>query len=336
MNRTTILLLLVIVLGGGAYFLLADQDDGRGVTTVTGADRDFAVDSSLVHKIFLADRHGNRTTLERQHSHWTYNGEYKARPDAMESLLQAIDQVQMRFKPTNAAVPHLVKNLATEGIKVELYGEGNELLKVYYIGGATNDELGTYIILEGEEQPYVASLPNWEGNIRFRYNLVGDDWRDRTIFDSAVEDIATVTVEYPKQQNNSFRLTVDEIDYKISPFHPLSPSIEQPVRPDAEEAYLNRFRKVIAVGFANSSYDRDSVLQKIPFSIITLTEKGGDVTTVKLFPQYADPIIDVKTGDVRYEETVQTYYALLNEEDFLVLQNTNIDKVLWGYSFFFE
>ena len=75
------MLIAVAVLGGGAYFLTNQQQEGP-VTSVVGADRDFAVDRELVHKIFIADRRQNRTMLERNSNGegWTYNEKYVARP----------------------------------------------------------------------------------------------------------------------------------------------------------------------------------------------------------------------------------------------------------------
>ena len=64
----------------------------------------------------------------------------------------------------------MVKSLASEGIKVELYDRKGEKIKAYYVGGATPDERGTYMIMENAEEPYVAHIPSWEGNLRFRFN----------------------------------------------------------------------------------------------------------------------------------------------------------------------
>ena len=198
MNRTLLLLIAVAVLGAGAYFFL-NTDQEAASTTVAGWDRDFAVPRDQVHKVFIVQRSGVTSTLTRKGEQWFFNEKYPARPDAIENLLSAIESIRMKFKPTEAAIPHIVESLAARGIKVEIYGKEDELLKTYYVGGATNTEEGTYVIREGAEQPYVAELGAWVGNLRFRYNLVGDEWRDRTVFASRVEDIAGVSIESPKQ-----------------------------------------------------------------------------------------------------------------------------------------
>jgi len=334
MNRTLILLVAVVILGAGAYFLMSEEKQGT-VSSVVGADREFSVPREDVYKVFLGDRNGNRTTLTRTSSGWVYNDEYPARPDAVENLLTAVDKIRMRFKPADAAIPNMIDGLATQGIKVEIYGKDNELLKTYYIGGATNDERGTHIILDGAEQPYVAEIPGWEGNLRFRYNLIGDDWRDRTIFRLNPENITSVSVEYPKQQNKSFRIDYDEAP-KVEPFYPLTPRIQKPLQPSRVQAYRNNFEKIIASGFNNLNRERDEITQQIPFAIITVDTKNEDTQSLQLFPIFGKPFVDPKTGTTTQPTEVTGYYGLTHANDFMILQNPMVSKILWAYDFFYE
>ena len=119
MNRTLILLIVFLILGGGTAWYLLNKEDDK--TTLAGLDRDFAVENADdIQKIFLADRHGSKVTLQRSGDHWIYNGEHRARPNAIENLLDAITRVQMKYKPPRAAVKPMIESLATEGIKVEI------------------------------------------------------------------------------------------------------------------------------------------------------------------------------------------------------------------------
>ena len=325
----------MVVLGGVVYYLVRPTSEAPA-TTVVGADREFSVDSNLVGKVFIADRYGNTSTLERRRGGWIYNGEYPARPDAIDNLLQAIHRVEMQYKPPNAAVPAMVESLSSEGLKVELYDRQGAPLKTYYVGGATPDERGTYFLLEGFEQPYVVGIPGWEGNVRFRYNLLGDNWRDRAVFRTSVEDIATVTVEYPKQQNSSFRLSRRGRDYTITPFYELTPRINRPLKPGIGETYLVNFQEMLATDFANRNSNRDSITQQIPFVNIVLTTTEGDVQSATLFPIYRDAFVDEKTGELVTPNSVQGYYALTGNGDFMVVQDAVFRKVLWAYDFFFQ
>lgn len=334
MNRTLILLFAVIILGSGAYYLTTQKEEGP-VTTVVGSDREFSVDRELVHKIFIADRNGNRTTLERGAEGWIYDKKHPVRPDAIEILLQTIDQIRMRFKPTEAAVPHMVETLATQGLKVEIYGKENELLKSYYIGGATNDERGTYIILDGAEQPYVADVPSWEGNLRFRYNMRGDDWRDRTVLKAKAEEIVSASVEYPKQQNSSFRLIAGD-EMEVKPYYPLTPQIQAPVQAGRVDAFIHNFASLVASSFDNFNDDFESITSQVPFAVITVEKKDGSVQSLQLFPIYPETGIDAKTGTVLEPTDVYSYHGLTQDNDLMIMQNQMIKKVLWAYDHFYR
>lgn len=338
MNRTLILLIAFLLLGGGVLWYLTGGEDEK--TTLAGAGRAFAVkDIEDVHKIFIADRRGERTTLERRDGYWLYNGRYKARPSVMKPLLDAIARVQIKYKPPQAAVENMVHALATEGIKVELYGKRGELLKAYYVGGSTSDERGTYIIMEGAEEPYVAELPAWEGNLSVRFRRYGDEWRDKTLFSEEVENIQSVSIEYPKQRDQSFILESTAGGYEVRPFYDITPEIRRPFREGSAEAFLANFESVGAEAFRNGHPGRDSISGQVPFSIITLVNKQGDTTQVKLHPIIKENIIthDVKSGDyILVNSGIERYFADLNGEDFLLSQHLVLKKLFWGYSSFFQ
>jgi hypothetical protein len=322
----------VIFLGLGVFMLWQNRDMGPA-RTVVGWDRDFKVPADEVQKIFLADRNGNQTTLTRTREGWSYNDSYPVREDAIRNLLQAVSRIEMAYMPTQAAVPVMVKSLATRGIKVEVYGRGDELLKAYYVGGATNREDGVYVIMEGSEQPYVAHLPDWVGNLRFRYNLVGDDWKSRQLFILDPAQIEELSVEYPKQKSKSFRLQ-RESDPMVKPFYPLGTVRAERIDPAKVSQYLSRIDQVQMNRFFNYGQERDSILSQIPFANIRV-QTPDRTHTLSVYPQLSLEYVDGKTGEVTEESRVLGYYGLLNERDFILIQEQNIRKLLWAYDFFF-
>lgn len=336
MKKNRLLIALFLLMGAAvAYYFFAFRDNK---TTLLAAERQFAVkDTANIHKIFIADRFGTQTTLLRdQAGYWTLDGGNKVRPTAMHNLLEAIASVEIKFKPANAAEDAIIKNLSTEGIKVELYNKKNEIIKTYYVGGSTPDERGTYMMIEGMNSPYVTYLPAWEGNLRFRYNLRGDDWRDRAVFAHEVEDIASVSIEYPRQKNKSFKLQSEGGgNYKVEPFYDITPRIPGQAQRGNCEAFLVGFKSLIAEGFENKNPERDSIIRLIPFAIIELKDKKGQLTQAKIFPIFTDPSVDPKTLKVSETPEVERYYALVNNKDFMMIQNRVFSKVFWAYESFF-
>lgn len=340
MKRTVILLVLFLLLGGGAFWYLS-TDDERNKMTLTGSDRDFALtDMSQLHKIFIAGRKGERTTLIRDgQGGWAVNGQGKANPNVVEPLLEVIQNVRIKYKPSDNALKNMVNVLATQGYKVELYDKEENLLKAYYIGGSTADERGTYIILDGAEQPYVAEIPGFSGNISVRFSRFGDEWRDKTLFSEAVGDIKYLSVEYPKQKNQSFILEATGKAYNIKPFYDITPEIQRPFKEGSVEAFLVNFKSVGAEAFRNEHNARDSILQTIPFCSVTLVNADEDTTRAVFYPIIKETTTtqDRKTGDyVTTGGYIDRYFVLRNQRDFMLAQHIVMQKIFWGYGSFYQ
>lgn len=339
-NRSTWLLIAFFGLGIAALaYVYLNKEDAlmRGLK----AERNFGIKNvAQIRKIFIAQRDGETTLLEKRGADWLYNSKFKARPNAIENVLDAIARVEIDHIPAKAAVSNIVKNLAGEGIKVEIYASGEKPIKTYYIGGGTADERGTYMIMEGFDQPFVCHIPGWEGNLRYRFTLRGDDWRDKTVFAENPEAIQAVSIEYPKQKNRSFKLERKGNNrFEIKPFYSITPAIQAPYREGSAEAFLIGFESLGAEAFENSTPAKDSVRQIVPFSIITVTNQQGKTTQVKLFPIFPDldVVFEPKTGKWISPNgaTVERYFADHSSGDFMLVQDRVFRKVLRGYDFFF-
>ena len=330
-KSTRILLATLLVLTAVAliYYLLGRN----GKYTRQGWDRDFSVkEEESIQKIFLADRQGNQTTLERAAGGWTYNGQFKANPNVMKNLLETITSVELQYIPPSSAVRPMVEDLATNGIKVEIYGKGGKLLKAYYVGGTTPDERGTFMIMEGSEQPYVTQIPSMMGAIRGRYAVKGDDWRDKTVFPWDPAEIVFVSIEYPKLKNRSFILEKKGEDFTIHPFYEVTPPIAAPYKNGSGEQFLQGFENIIAEAFENDNPLRDSIVQRLPFSVISVRTRGGEERTLRLHPAISSNKY-LNEAPPEYERYL---VEVMPQNDFMLLQHRIVSRILWGYDFFFE
>jgi hypothetical protein len=326
-------LIAIFVLLGSAtllYFLTK----GKGETSTLGWDRKFKIENrDDIQKIFIAQRNGETTTLERSGNHWNVDGSTsKASPNAVENLLEAITMVELKYVPPQTATDNIVKELGARGIKVEIYNKKGEKMRAYYVGGTTPDARGTYMILENAEQPMVMEIPTMEGQIRTRYELKGDDWRDRSVFAYEPEDIQAVSIEYPQQRNKSFRLNRDGQQFKITPFYENTPPINTPIIKANVETFLIGFESLVAESFSSSYEKKDSVRATIPFSIITVKDNKGGERKAALYPTYS---IDTGTGE-RTTDIVERYFADVDLKDWMVVQHRVFQKIFWPYQAFFE
>jgi len=331
-KRTGALLALLLLLGATSYHFW-QQNRRKDKGSRIAPDMDFAVrDTNAIHRIFIADRRGRTADLKRQEDHWLYNGRYKARPSAVEVLLQTVCCLNVLYVPPKSAEAHAVKALAAEGIKVELYDRQDRLLKRYYVGDVTADERGTYMIMDGAEQPYVVHIPGFIGQVRVRYLLGDENWRDRMIFAERPELIQSISVEYPQQRSASFRLEkTAEAQYRVRPLFSTTPVSRAPQRKGAAEAYLLRYERLGAEGFALADLNKDSITALVPFAVVELTRTDGSRTKVRFWPINTKE--DLTTGDV----FIIHYLTEVNDgQDYYITQHHVFGPIFRDYLSFFE
>ncbi|GIV30759.1 MAG: hypothetical protein KatS3mg029_0110 [Saprospiraceae bacterium] len=328
--RLLIALFIILAIATGWYLL----SERNAPASNLGWDRQFAVeDEDEIYKIFIARRDSITTVLERKGDHWIVNGRYKARPNAMHNILEAITQVELKYVPPRAALDNIVREMAARGIKVEIYNKAGKKIKSYYVGGVTADARGTYMLMEGSEQPMVVGLPNLDGQIRTRYDMVGDDWRDRTVFDYDPDDIQAVSIEYPLHRKHSFRLQRKGSSFEVKPFYPDQIPVDQPVDKASCEAFLYNFQDLIAENFDNKNPRRDSIVQnRIPFAIVSVTDREGETFSASFIPFWrANAASGGRTAD-----EVERYFLDTSTGDFMVVQHGVFKKIFWSYEAFFE
>ena len=329
-NGTKILLVIFALLGTGtAWYLMRD---GGEKTTVRNWEGDFAIENvDDIHRIFIADRLGNTADLRRNGDHWTYDDKWVANQIVVDNMLQVLGNVEILYVPPAAAVETMIDDLATRGIKVEAFDKEGNKIKGYYVGGSTPDERGTFMILDNAEMPYVTSMPNFSGTFWIRFVPQGDKWRDKTVFSHEVEEIASVSVEYPKQRNKSFVLTRTDEEFVVRPYYDMTPETGEPAMQGLVEGYLTGFEELIAENYINDSPSRANVEGTVPFVSITVTTIDGEQKNIQLWPM--DNIDNY--GNIK-STTTERYYCIDDQGDFLLLQHRVFGKILWAYDYFWE
>jgi uncharacterized protein DUF4340 len=335
MKKTTILLFaLFIILGGSAAWYFS-KNAGKPKATYSSSNMDFKINPDLAYKIFLADREGHKTTLIRKNNEWLLEGKEKIRQNAVDYLMQAIGGIEVKYRPSKASYPKVTKDLATFGIEVEIYGENDELLRNYYVGGVDEKGEGNYMIMADSDEPYATHLTTFVGGLRTRFAMTGDEWRDRSVFAENPEDITSVSIEYPRQKNKSFKLIKEGSNYIVEPFFKTTPIIDKKVTTGKPEQFLQEFKSKIAENFQNEYTLKDFAKTITPFAIVTLTKTDGTEKSVKFIPYQKTS----KQGELIKQDPdapVFRFHADCSWGDFMVVQQGVFGKVFWGYESFYK
>ncbi len=328
MKRTLLLAATFAVLAAAAWYA-ATQINTK--SSNVSWDMDFAVrNTDDIGKIFIADRENRTATLERKDGTWLYNGKYPARQTAVNTLLETISRINVQYIPPEVSKNTMIRELAADGIKVEIYDRNNKPIKVYYVGGITADEKGTIMLMEGSEKPYVVHIPSFVGQVRVRYLLGDDNWRDRAIFAEKPEKITEISVEYPQRKSESFIMEKKEdLDYAVRPYFSTTPVSKLPQRKGVAEGYLLQFENLGAEAYETTNPFRDSVTALVPFVIVTVRREDGGTRQARFWPTAVQ--YEPATG----KPFVHRYFAEVDKADFMLIQDRVFGPVFRGYSFFF-
>lgn len=330
MNSKLLLpLIVLLLLAGTAFYYLSGKNAN---TDAQNGDWVMHVEKiSDIHRVFIADRKGGKADIMRDGKHWTYNGKYRANPHVMSNVLNVLTRVRLKNRPPASAIPNMINTLSTKSTKVEVYGKNDKLLKSYYIGGVTPDERGTFMIMEDSNNPYVMHIPNNEVSLGVRFFTEAKKWRDKTVFELQPQDIASVSIEYPKRKNKSFNLKRNKGIWTVDPFYTTTRKIDKEVNQDLVNSYLKEYRKVGAESILVDEKQIKKMTNQKEFCILKLLFTDGTREQLNFFPvqKFEGENQDIPLPVVRY-------LAINERKDAYLTQHLVFKELFWAYDFFFE
>ncbi len=336
MKKTLTYLAVLILLAGITWWMVAEDRSG----TLDQDEQQFAIDdTAAIGKIFMADMGELEITLERTGGFWMVNQKYKVREDGIDLLLRTLKNIRVDYPVTKAAHDNVVKLLATDATKVEVYDRENRLLKAYYVGGPTPDNKGTNMILENAKRAYVIHIPGFQGYAGSRYFLDETAWRDRTVFRYKPHQIKKVRLEYTLKPQHSFELLVVQKDsVRVRPLNDSLSFEGQSVDQLFAKRYLTYFNRLNAEGYENTYGKKDSVLATQPFLRVAVTNHDGLTKKANVFfkpvTERTKYQFDERGNRVKFDE--DRYFALINEnKDFVMIQHFNFGKIMVPIERFF-
>jgi hypothetical protein len=319
------------VLAIGALVLILKNRKG----TLKREMGEFAiVDTASVTKIFMADMRNHQVLLTKTSpGEWLLNDSLKARNEGLDLLLKTMSNLAVKAPVPKKSYNSVIKRLATNSVKVEIYQEKYrvdlfnwiklfphiKLTRVYYVGNPTPDNMGTFMLMEGSDVPFVVYEPGFRGFIAARFTAMINDWRDHTIFKKNPSEIRSLKVEFMQQPEESYLIEKhgqESLDLISLTTSQKLPSFDAMRIVDMIKGYRDiRFEAVLdAMGPAK----KDSIIHSTPLHIITLTDTAGNANEVKTFRLRND------RGDYDLEGNLVAYdlnrlYALINNGQELVL-----------------
>ncbi len=332
MKKTNYIILGVLV--GLIIVIIIIYNSGKD--TEQRVLRDFFIeDTASINKIFLVDKRNQEITLKRQNGYWTVNDRYRARRDLVNLLLETFRRMEISSPVPKEKYDYVLRSISVKGIKCEIY-QNNRLSKTYYVGGVTQDNTGTYMIMENSDVPFVVHIPGFSGYLTVRYNTFINEWRERIVFNYHVNDIHKIYVEYPDNLNESF-IAINNGNNQFDLKTINNQNVTFPFDTIKVKEFISRCK---FIGF--EAYIKEEIQKKIIDSLknepvvskFTIEDFNGEKKSMKTY--YRQNIEQAFDDEgILYDFDLERLYAVIQGgEEVVLIQYYIIDPISFKKSFF--
>jgi hypothetical protein len=326
MKKSTRILLIVVILVAALYIIISRKP----WSNISSDLKDFSIaDTASITKFFLADKRGGKVLLEKQpNGSWLVNNSDPADLQKINLIKSTIHDVEVRNPVTAKEFNAVVANLAANAVKTEIYSE-DKLLKTIYVGQATPEGTGTYMIIDGSSSPFVTHIPGFVGYLTPRFLTSPMKWKTKLVFDEDPDQIKEIKVSYSEEEaGNSFIVDNSGTDPVVKTTD--GNIVRSPL--NLTKYYLASYKNLYLEAYADEVKEResDSIRQTTPFVIIELLRKDGKHKKLTVFRK----AIDQRTKE-RYNEAGERlpfdrdkYFATINDETQLAfIQEYNFGRL---------
>lgn len=320
-NKKSLFLIGALLLVIAVYFLLK-RNTG---STLTGNDRDFEFASTdKIDKIFLSNKFNRKYVLLKKTGpqKWTLNDSFVASIYQIEVLFEGLKKMRVKRPVSKKELETVKKNIALNGTKVEIY-ENNKLSKVYYVGGNTQDEMGTFFLMEGAKEPYVCHIPGFNGYLNARFYTQVEGWRSKNIFSLKDEQIKSIEINWTETPDASFVINNNAKEPLLS-IGGQEMKNNTIINLNSVRSYLKLWENLSFEGFPIDldAQKIDSIYKTTPFLTIRVTDKNNKVTSLRIHKKGIKRDSNVQFDDngnaLQYD--IEVFYAFINGNSKEVVQ----------------
>lgn len=283
--KTPLILVLVAGLAYLAYTL--SKNDGNSKLSEEALS-DFAVkDTASIDRLILTDTEGNAgINLVRASKGWTTDKGDCVQQHLVLTILETIKHVAVKGLVPKEAMETVNKNLTAHHRKMEIYQKG-VLTKTWYIGNATADHYGTYMLLKDAEkgkspEPFIMHMPNEHGSLQSRFITNPLEFQCTGIFNYEPLDVKSIDVKIPDSSQFNFKIVAND-DNNFSLFNNTKSIADFDTT--KVRAYILYYKKIHFESH-NSLLNKkqvDSLKASTPYYTIEVTNKAGESNKITLY-----------------------------------------------------
>lgn len=280
--------IIVIVLAGLAFFAYKLSQKNDNSKLADEALSDFAVDDTAsIDKLILTDTEGSAgVNLVKKNGTWTTEQGDCVQQHLVSTILGTIKRVAVKSLVPKDGIESINKMLAAHHRKMEIYQNG-ELIKTWYIGNATADHYGTYMLLKDPEkgkspEPFIMHMPNERGSLQSRFITNPLEFRCTGIFNYDPLNVKSIDVKIPEASELNFKIVANS-DNNFSLYNN-SKSVEK-FDTAKVRSYILFYKKIHFESYNSllMPHQVDSLYKASPYYTIEVVTKDGDQNKIKLY-----------------------------------------------------
>jgi len=290
MKKYGLVIALIVLLAALAWYMFSLNEQESDASSETFSE--FAIeDTSLVETFIISDTENNSITITRKADGKTWmigDSEYKALPSSVDLITNTFQRIRVKQDVPEVGLDNVLTSLAVRHKKVEIFLKGESIPhKTWFIGGATNDHSGTYMLLKigdtKSDVPYITHKQDMTGTLDVRFHTNFQDWRFTGVFNYAPNTIKKIKVKFNKAIENSYTIdvlnenTVALYNHQMQPIAAFDSS--------QVKHYLTHYKKIHYndVNKELTQEQVDSVFALEPFYEISVTDKNGKLNEVQVW-----------------------------------------------------
>lgn len=326
-NLKLYLILAILIIIAGIYYF----SNTKGTLNLRVAD--FSVESyQEITKVELTAPEQN-LKLELINNQWKVNNKYRATQKYVENLLLALNRLTILSPVSKAEKEQIASILKADGILVKVH-KNRRIVKEFYVSKPAMNKEKTYMMMEKSSEPFIVNIPAFRGLLAELFIADENYWRNRTIFDYEPQNILSIKVEYPQEKRKSFQV----INYNDGTFAIQNLTEDKFMQDfDVEKVarYFTFFQRIIFEDVVSdlTAVKIDSVLNSIPYSVITVKDKSDEENRVSVYRKPPEKKYDEFGQELKFDYD-RAYASFNHNKELIIIQYYIFDPLFKEIDYF--
>ena len=324
--RLFLVLVVLIVIAGIYYF-----SNSKGTLNLRNAS--FALESpGEITKIELKSE--NETLLlKKEPDGWKVNNKYRATDSYVENLNLILSRITVLSPVSKVEKEQVASILQNDGILVGVY-RNRKSLKKFYVSKPSMNKEKTYMMMERSTDPFIVRIPAFKGLLAELFIQDENYWRNKTVFDYEPQNIESIMLEYPENEEKSFKaINYNDGTFAIQKLD--DNKFLEDYNVDKLARYFTYYQR-IAFDDIVTNLDQnqtDSILNSSPYCVISVKDESGVENKIKIYRKPSDNEVDEFGNKIKFDYD-KAYATLNNNNELIIIEYYIFDPLFKEIDYF--